>query len=340
MRKNRVTINDVADRANVSPSSVSKVLNNRPNVSPQTRAAVKQAIRELGYQPNMIAQQLASGCSNTIGLLVPNMENPHFGAISHLICHLAAREGYNLLVVDFEESPEREKHGVKLMEQKRVDGLIVAGGRFISGQSDADRTLLDMASCIPAVVLLNGYIQGSNMYSVRVNEGQAGRLAAEHFLSKGYRRFAVVTGPLDRTSSLDKLRSFDGVLSQSGFGTGDRGLLYGDFTIDGAYDAALEFFQHDDGFPLAVFALSDLMAMGVIRAAHEMGLRVPDDVAVIGYDDLQISRFYTPALSTLKNPIDRLSSIAFDVLRRIIDGRPPRQREYILDTWLIERETT
>lgn len=334
--KKRITIADVARHAGVSPASVSKVLNNRPNVSPKTRLAVLRSIEELGYRPNSQAQRLASGSSNTVALLIPNLSNPFFGALAHTFCTLSTEFRKDILVFDFKESQELEDYGLELVQSNKVDGVFLAGGHYVSLSEKLLRTMSQMSH----LILVNGHVPGLNLYSVRTNDVHDGWKAADYLLRKGHRRFWVLAGPMDRYPAVSKMKGFRDRLAEEGLNPDDILVLQGGFTAKLAYEACREQLRQDRAnLPDAIFAMNDLMALGALRALNEAGVSVPGDVAVMGYDDIELSEYSVPPLTTLRVPIKEMALLAFDLFNRLIHGESPRQKEYILETQLIVRES-
>lgn len=295
-----------------------------------------RSIEELGYRPNIQAQRLASGSSNTVALLIPNLSNPFFGAMAHTFCTLSSEFRRDILVFDFKESQDLEDYGFELVRSRKVDGVFLAGGHYVS----IGEKLLESMSQMSHLILVNGHVPGMNLYSVRTNDEEDGWKAADYLLGKGYRRFWVVAGPMDRYPAVSKMDGFRRRLVEEGMDPDDLVVLEGGFNAKLAYQACRERLQEERAdLPDAIFAMNDLMAFGVLRALHEAGVSVPGDVAVMGYDDIQLAEFADPPLTTLHVPIEDMAVVAFELFNRLMAGESPRRKEYILETRLVERES-
>lgn len=196
------------------------------------------------------------------------------------------------------------------------------------------------------LVLVNGHVPGLSLYSVRTNDVQDGWKAADYLLKKGHRRFWVLAGPMDRYPAVSKMRGFRERLAEEGLDPDDLEVLEGGFSAGIAYEACRERLRQVGGslgrrwgLPDAIFAMNDLMALGALRALYEAGVSVPQDVAVMGYDDIELAQYAIPPLTTLRVPIEEMALLAFELFNRLMAGEAPRSKEYILETQLVKRES-
>lgn len=327
------TISQVARRAGVSSTTVSHVLNNTRFVSQETRQRVLAACAELGYQPNALARSLRRGETHTLGLVLPDSANPFFAEIGRAIEEAAFGQNYSVILCNTEGNPTVEELYITVLVQKHVDGII-----FVSTgeKTEAFQSLLN--SGLPAV-LVDRDIPELNLDAVLVDNIQGGKLAAEHLVRLGHRRIACITGPSHLTPSALRKVGFEQALFEAGYPLDPALTLPGDFHPDSGYQATRTLLQFSKP-PSAIFVSNDLMAIGVLNAAQELGCRVPEDISVVGFDDIELASFTVPPLTTLAQPKKDIGRMAIDLLlRRIRERDLPAQRE-LLPMTLITRKSS
>ncbi|MFJ4843765.1 MULTISPECIES: LacI family DNA-binding transcriptional regulator [unclassified Streptomyces] len=335
-RARRPTLNAVAARAGVGRGTVSRVINGSPKVSPQARAAVEKAIAELGYVPNRAARSLVTSRTDSIALVVPESETrlfsePYFSAIIRGVSSGLADSDMQLLLVLVRDESERARLATYLTEQ-RVDGvLMVAVHR--------DDTLPDLLAerAIPTVLAGRRGAEEPLGHVRADNEGGA-RAAVRHLLDGGRRTIATITGPLDMDVARGRLDGYRNALHAAGV-VADEGLVAaGDFTEDGGRAAMRELLRRRPGLD-AVFAASDVTASGAILELRAAGRRIPDDVAVIGFDDSIVARHTDPPLTSVRQPIEemghRMAKLLLDEIAQFGTGR----QEVVLPTRLVVRQS-
>lgn len=291
------TIADVARRAGVSTATVSRVLSGVGRARPQTEQRVQEAARELGFRPSDVARSLKRRSTLTIGLIVSDIENPYFPQLVKAVESAAIEAGYAILLCSAGDDAERESSYLQLLVDRRVDGLIVAASTLGLRQSAW------LAVAPLPVVLVNTAVPDLGIPSIVSDNAGGGRAAAEHLIGLGHRRFAYLLPPprnLDAPGRLDGVRAALAEAALSGAGRGDAlAVAGGGPTVSGG-EAAMRELLGREPRPTAVIAYNDLMAIGAMGAIRRAGLRVPDDVSLVGFDDVAFAAYVEPALTTLR----------------------------------------
>jgi DNA-binding LacI/PurR family transcriptional regulator len=327
--KTRVTIDDVAKRAKVSISTVSRVLNGLDRVHPATRQRIQAAVVELGYQPSALARGLALNRTHTIGLIVLNVTDPFFSEMVRGVEETAAAAGYSLLIAcQPRQAEERRYH--QLFTESRVDGLVLVA--LGVQRSDLDQLV---ARGFPVAVIQEDL--GGDVPTFVVDNYGGGRLLADHLLDHGYRRIAYIAGSNYTPASADRLRGLRDVLAAHDLRIPDDYLVCGNFMSGSGYEPMLQLLDLPQP-PEAVFAANDQMACDALRAARERGLRVPDDIAIVGFDDIILASYTTPTLTTVRQPAYEMGRLAIDAVLAASTNGPQPQR-VVLPTELMIRES-
>ena len=316
-----ITIREVAEKAGVSSTTVSHVINTTRFVSEETRQRVLSAMQELGYRPNYLARSLRRGETHTIGLILPDSSNPFFAEIAHSIEEVAFRQGYSLILCNTEGDLEKERRYVEVLSKKQVDGMIfVAAGE----QTDSLQELLRLRT--PLVIVDRDLSEHLDVDTVLTDNRQGGYQATRHMIDLGHRRIACITGPSNLTPSAERVSGYAGALAEAGLPVDERLILRGDFHPRSGGEATLHLLGLEEP-PTAIFACNDLMAIGALSAANEAGYPVPDRLAVIGFDDIELASHTTPPLSTIAQPRAEISQTAINLLlERINEHSQPAQR--------------
>lgn len=338
-----VKLKDVAERAGVSLATASQVMNNRKTtirVSDATRAKIQQAAKELCYRPNPTARNLRLQRTNTIGLVSYDAKDPLAVSIASSLDHLLSSRDYRMVIGDAQHDQRRAVGHLTDFIDSKMDGVILLASSFNFSQETMESVFRDENR----MVCVGGDMTEFGVRSYMVDSVQGGRMAAKHLLVEGYRRIAIIAGPeVYAPDSRDRLEGALEALSEGGIDLPpDRIVRERQVGWDPNVGyQSMEMLLKGSSVPDAVIAFDDCTAYGAIRAACAHGMRVPDDVAVIGFDDLLISAFYNPPLTTLKQPIDELSSAAVDCLLTLIEKKTvPETRLTKLKPSLIVREST
>ena len=315
------TIREVAKAAGVSSTTVSHVLNGTRFVSEGVRGRVLTAMHALGYQHNVLARSLRRGETHTIGLILPDSANPFFAKVGRGIEAAAYDQAYSVVLCNSEGNLAREEHYTEVLTQKQVDGIIfVAAGDRTKSLS----VLLDRG--VPSVVI-DRDLPDAKVDAVLADNRQGGYLATRHLLALGHRRIACVSGPSNITPSAHRVTGYRQALAEAGLPVDEHLILRGDFQLESGWAAASELLRRPAP-PTAIFACNDLMAIGVIRAAADLSRRIPEHLAVVGFDDIELSAYSVPPLTTVLQPTTDMGRRAVQLLMDRI-GKPdlPHRRE-------------
>lgn len=305
----------------------------------ETRNRVLQAIRQLNFVPNGIARSLSSRRSHTLGVVSNDISDHSFAEMAAGAEAEARRQGYYLIIGSVEDAvPEDEEAYLRLMQQRRIEGLIVARPRL---RRASWKLLAGIADSIPTVAIASR-IEALRLHSVDIDNRGGGRLAASHLIENGHREIATVTGPLDWPSAQARLEGATEALKSAGIDTVMQVASSGEWGAEGGRAAMLELLRKGRRFS-AVFAQSDLLAVGAIAELHARGLSVPGDISVIGYDDIPVARYMTPALTTIRQPMNAVGAravrmLAEELARPARSGRARRRHE-LVDVTLVVRQS-
>ena len=308
---NRVTIADVAREAGVSLMTVSRALNNKDGISLETRAHVLEVIQRLGYRPSGVARSLVTRRTGTIGLIVPDVSNPYFSGIAHGVAEVANQNDLSVLLCDTEEQSEQEMEFLRVLEEKQVDGVIVAAPRHSSEQ------ILPQIARHQNVVVVNRVFQnypGFTASGYVINDDRiGGQLATAHLLARGHRCIGYLGGPRSSYGSQRRLIGYKTVLEEAGIPLNENYIVYCHPTVKGGSEAILALLKTDPHIT-AVFCFNDMVAIGALQAIAQLGRKVPDDLAIVGYDDIPMASWVTPALTTLRAPFEEMGRLATRLL--------------------------
>ncbi|MGI9862653.1 LacI family DNA-binding transcriptional regulator [Moorella naiadis] len=308
-----VNIKEVAERAGVSPSTVSRALSGRVVVSQETREKVLRAVRELNYQPNALAKGLKEGRSRTIGLIIPNVRNLVFPAAIKGITDVAKKHGYTVILCNTDEDIETEKAYVDNLRKRLVDGLI-----FSTATAASTHILELKEQCFPVVLMIR-HLE-DQVDAVIVDNYQGGYEATQFLIQRGYRRIALINGTMDLDLYRQRFAGYKAALAAAGLTYNEDLVVHGTKDWEDGYRAILTILERGQQ-PDAVFAASDPKALGAIKALKEKGLRVPQDIAVMGYDNLDMSELMDPPLTTMAQPFYEVGQRAAERLIRLINSK-------------------
>jgi LacI family transcriptional regulator len=327
------TIREVAQRAGVSYATVSHVINKTRFVSDETRSRVLSAMSELNYRPNTLARSLRIGETKTIGLILPDSANPFFAEIARSIEDRAFRLGYSVILCNTERDTNRETLYVDVLSKRQVDGII-----FVATGDQADSLNFLINQDMP-VVLIDRDLANIEVDAVLTDNQRGGYLATRHLIQRGHRRIACIAGPSHITPSAERVTGYLQALAEAGIPYDEALVVDGDYHPASGQQVTAALLAMDFP-PTAIFALNDLMAIGALRAATEAGLRVPEDLAVIGYDDIEFACFTNPPLSTIAQPKDEVGSQATEILVKRISEKDGEKHRLVLPPRLIIRGST
>ncbi|HGS5205015.1 TPA: substrate-binding domain-containing protein [Vibrio cholerae] len=327
------TMKDIARLAGVSTSTVSHVINKSRFVSDEIAERVNNAAQQLNYAPSALARSLKMNRTKTIGMLVTTSTNPFFGEVVKGVERSCYHQGYNLILCNTEGDNQRMKASINTLLQKCVDGLLLMCSTLEGERLD----VFDRYPDIPIVVMDWGPILFASD-KIQDNSLQGGYMAAKHLIECGHKEIGCITGPLIRHQAQMRYEGYKRALAEAGIAINPDWIVESDFECEGGYQAFEKLYQRGK-LPSALFVSNDMMAMGVIQAASQRGLRVPDDLSLIGYDDVHIAKFMTPALTTIHQPKYRLGKAAVDTLLYRLENPDTTAQVVQLEPTLVVRNS-
>jgi LacI family transcriptional regulator len=327
------TMKDVAALAKVSIQTVSAIINGKPGITPETTIRVKNAIQQLSYRPYSIARSLRTRQTHTIALIVSDISNPSFSTIASSAEDIAHSFGYTLVFYNTHDDAEREAGYIRSITERWIDGAIfVATGDQMTSLDSLKE------SNIPTVAV-DRIPVGYTGPSVTLDNIKAGRLAAEHLVNLGHNCIAHISGPLKLSLARERKEGFCQVIQERGLEPGPCGLSEGNWECESGFEAMRQILRSKI-MPTAVFAANDRMAIGAIRAIFEAGLSVPRDISIIGLDDIEVSAFTMPPLTTVRQSFEKMASLSIHLLIDILAGKEPDRQRVVLDPELVIRQST
>ncbi|MBZ0283999.1 MAG: LacI family transcriptional regulator [Anaerolineae bacterium] len=314
----KATINDVAKYAKVSRATVSRVLNQNSKVDAKLRARVLDAITALGYQPNRAARRLRAQSSNVIGLVISDIQNPYFLSVTRGVEDAASAQQMSLILCNSDENPDKERMYLQVMEAERVAGLII-----VPAHSDNSQDLNHLKKAGIPIILLDRAVKDVQVDTIRVDNERGSYEAVNHLIGLGYRRIATITGSLQLTTGQERYQGYRTALQAAGMPLNEALVKFGDFKTESGYQLAQELMNATEP-PDAIFVANNLMSLGALRALLEQNIRVPENVALVGFDDLPWSgELYSP-LTAVSQPTYELGQEAVNLLlRRLANPKAP-----------------
>jgi len=326
-----VTIRDVARAAGVSTATAARALGGYGHASPAARRKVNESARELGYRPNVVARALVSRATTTVGLVVGDIENPFFAAAARGLADVMDAHGYTVLLANADEDAGRERRAVDALRARQVDGMVV-----VPAPGASPEHLAELVTAGVPLVLLDRAVVGVAADSVLVRNVAGARAAVAHLAGLGHRRIGVVSDSPEITSSAERIQGYRQALRAAAI-TPEPGLIsIGGPTRDDGEAAALRLLDRPDR-PTAVFTANNFMTVGALRAARSLGLRIPEDVALVGFDDLDWTTLVQPPVTVVRQPVADLGRVAGERLLRRLEGDAGPPKRIRLDANLIVR---
>jgi LacI family transcriptional regulator len=311
----KVTLEMVAERAGVSPSTVSRILNGTAMVSDEKRAAVDEAIAKLGFVPNPVARGLAGGRTLSIGVVSQAIDSPFYGAALRGIEVELGAAGYSPLFMSGHWHAEEEARCIDVLRSRRVDGLIVLTGRL------TDSALRSLARALP-VVVTGRTLKAGNLLSMDFDNREGARQATRHLIELGHRRIAFIGGDPEHPDAVERQLGHRSAIEEAGLRWDPALVLQGNFSEQSGLLAAERLLDSRTRFS-AIFAANDQMAFGAALGLHRRGRRVPDDVSLVGFDDLAGSIYMVPPLTTVHNPVQEIGHLAARAMLGLLAGERP-----------------
>jgi|TARA_B100000768_G_scaffold180029_1_gene199026 LacI family repressor for deo operon, udp, cdd, tsx, nupC, and nupG len=329
------SIREVAKKANVSVATVSRYLNSPEKVAKQSAHDVKEAIRQLNYKPNLLARNFFKSRSYAILVLVPNIANPFFSRVIRGIEDVGQQKGYAVLLGDTRFSKEREAEYFQRVETRQAEGVIQLSPNFPGELSSNNEHIPFVNAC--------DCFSDAPYPTVQIDNEAATKTVVDYLISLGHERIGCVLSPDDNlhASPISKARlaGYQQALQSAGIEFDESLLVSGDFSLSSGL-AAAPYFAQMERRPTAVFCMNDEMAIGLIQGLKAQGLKVPDDISVAGFDDIEFAKYCDPALTTIAQPAEEIGRAAMSVLYGLLEGRTDTKMKHTLPTELVIREST
>jgi LacI family transcriptional regulator len=327
------TIQDVAKSAGVAPITVSRVLNNSGYASEETRARVEAAIKDLGYVPNTLARGLRSKRTHTVALVMTDITNPFFTLIARGVEDFASRSGYTVIYCNTDESESKEDNYINILVQKQVDGVLL-----VPACSNSKSVKFLQSNDIP-VVLIDRSIPDIQTDLVRCNSQEGAYHLVKHLIDLGHEKIVAITGPHEVSTAQDRAIGYSRAMQEAELEEWAR-VYYGSFTQASGYELAHEVLALNP-YPTAIFGANNFISIGVLKALHEADLHVPEDISVVGFDDLPETMLVDPILTVASQPAYEMGSQAAELLlKRITNKSSTDPQEIILPTEIVIRQSS
>lgn len=331
----RITMDEIAKLAGVSKATVSRVLNDSEcGVGEQTRVRVKKIAEELGYSVEQTEKKKNVSFTRYIALILPDITNPFFADLAKSVEQSLRRKGYSLVLANTDFSEDNEAAQIRELMVKHLEGILLVP----SGIRTREEHDLPKRYQIP-MVLLDRKLEGiSDIPGVYSNNEYASVISCEHLIRKGARDIVFISGPLNVSTSIERFEGYKAVLAQHSIPFRPEMCRHGSYTVESGYNAVLELERSGISYS-AILAANDLMALGALKAVREFGYRVPEDVQIIGFDNIEFSQYCEPSLSTMQQPTFDMGAKAVELLTGIIEKRDPVQPERLIPKLLMRKTT-
>jgi len=337
----KTSLADIAKSLGVSKTLVSLVVNNKGDahgISLETQERVREKVRELNYEPNALARGFRTGKTNTIGLIVSDISNRFFARIARNIEDYAWQNGYTVVICSTEENVTKEKQQIRLLRDRKIDGLIVS-------TSQDDPEFFDrLTEAGMPLVLIDRVFEGMKSPNVSVDNYGGGRIAARHLLTQGIKKAAMIGISPDHISSVtDRMNGFESALLEENVKIPPEWKIRAPFDeIEGVIKENLQRFYQQGTMPDAIFTLNNNLTSTTLRILHKLSIRIPDEILLIGFDDVLYYGFTRPTISAIDQPVDKISKKAFEMLLYQIDNKPlaPEMQSVVLPVDILIRESS
>jgi LacI family transcriptional regulator len=327
------TIKDVAREAGVSVATVSKILNYPDYSKAETRKKVTATIKRLNYQPNHAAQSMVNKRTGMIALIIPDVRNPFFTEVARGVEDVANQHNYRVMLCNTDEDPLKQQNYLQALQGRIVDGFIIAVA------SDDSRQLKKINRRELPFVFIDRECRNYRMDAVIVDNRDGAAKAVRHLLGNGHRRVGFISGKQDTQTGRERLQGYCEALAEGGVSVDPNIIKDGKFTIEGGYQAVKALLELTDK-PDALFIANNAMTIGVIKALTEAQIRIPEEIALISFDDADWAEFFTPALTVIRQPTYTMGSLAGELLfQRISESKPSEIKEIVLKPELVVRKS-
>ncbi len=332
--KSRINMADVAREAGVSTMTVSRAINGKDGISEETRERILAIIEKMGYSPSLIARSLVTNKTFTIGLVVPDNNNPFFSDIAYSVEQVAYENNYNVFLCNTHEDTGRELKVIDSLAQNRVDGIILCSSRL---DDDALQKAIEPHKNI---VLFNRDLDTKREIGlVDINNEKGGYLATSHLIKCGYHNIACLMGPAHSRGGQKRTEGYHQAMEEADLTVSGQWTLHCEPTIKGGYKASMSLLQEDSTIE-ALFCYNDLVAIGVIQACNELGIRIPEDFGLAGFDNISLATIVTPALTSCAISQSTIGESLTSILLSLIDDSDDIERSIMIEPELIIRDST
>jgi len=329
----KLTIEEIARKTGTSRSTVSRVLSGHPNVKEETRIHIKKIMEELDYRPNRLAQGLATGSINIVGLIVGDIRNPYYSEITRAVETVLNEEGYMVVLCDSDYNPLKEEHFLRVAIEMGFASVIMTSAM----ETDELKKILDNLHC--PLILLNRQLETIQTDVVSFDNFRGGYLVAEHLIKYGHKDIQVLAGPARSSSSNARFAGYKKALEDYGLNFSDANIAHGDLRLETGYEFGLKLLR-EKSRSTAVIAGNDMMAIGLIQAFRDRGLRVPEDLSVVGFDDIPLAAMSAVKLTTIKQPQTEMGKQAAKLVLDRLNGESKAPRLITYEPELILRDST
>jgi LacI family transcriptional regulator len=331
--KRSISLKDVAKEAGVGLGTASRVLNNHPSVTEETRQVVLEAMKRLNYQPNAIARSLKMNSTMTVGVIIPDISSSFFPEIVRGIEDLANHYQYNIILANTDLENEKERAALGMFYEKKVDGILFISNTISNGTMDK---FSEMG--IP-VVLISTNDENKTLPSVTIDNEKAAYEAVNYLCNLGHKKIAIIAGFYeDPNAGIPRMQGYIKALKKNNIQYNEELVYEGSYTFKSGYENMKKLL--DEGCnPTAVFAASDTMAVGACKAILERGLKIPEDISVMGFDGIEAANFFYPSISTIEQPRYEMGAVSMRLLTKLMNKEEIEQKNMVLDFKLIERES-
>lgn len=321
------TISDIAKKAGVSQATVSRVMNDSGYVKKDTREKVMKVMKELNYTPNAIARSLSKNKTNTIGVVVPDINNPFFGEIIKGISDIADKQDLNMILFDTDESIKKEIKALKLLKEQRIQGLIIVP---TSVEDDENCEYLRIIENLGTpIVLVDGHVRHSNFNGVFVDNIKGAYEGTEALIKAGHRKIAIITGRMNSKPAKDRVRGFKKALNMYDLPFEEKYSFNGEYLLEKSYECTKEILNMEDK-PTAIFASSNMMTLGCLKAIFEENLKIPEDIAFVGFDKVDVLNTLGMNISYINGPRREMGRTGMEMLLDIFKKKDSNEIKEVM----------
>jgi LacI family transcriptional regulator len=329
-----VTIYDVAREASVSMATVSRVVNGNPNVKPTTRKKVLEAIERLGYRPNAVARGLASKKTTTVGVIIPDISSIFYSELARGIEDIATMYKYNIILSNSDQNKDKEFHLLNTMLGKQVDGIVFMGGNI------TEEHVQEFEKSPVPIVLAASIEKSYKIPSVTIDYDQGAYDAVKDLINRGHKKVAFVSGPMEEpVNGIKKIEGYRRALDEANISYEEELVIEGDYT----YDSGIEAFEKINEMtekPTAIFVGTDEMALGVIHGASDLGINIPNDIEIIGFDNTRLATMVRPRLTSVVQPMYDIGAVAMRLLTKFMNKEQVEDHIVVLPHRIEYRQST